>query len=204
MAIALDEARAPLPPVANVRDFGQKVRGMVIDKWVRDRQKKDGTPIKNARGKIAQEEVLTLLALEGTTGTVTMGSGLDSEEKVPAAGEVIRLIFKSRTYGQLIDARKKVGGNTQVGDVIEQTALTATIWAGEGEIAAQDVTDPAKIAKARQQNFSVGWNTDIEYRRPNADEAGLVAKCEQLYHERQKRVDLDRERKADVEPDDAF
>ena len=104
--------------------------------------------------------------------------------------------------GKLIDARKEVGGSTMVGDVIETRSISATVWRGQGDIAAKDVTDQSTIDKARSRGLSVGWDIEVTYRRASAAEAGLVAKAEQLHMENRERITLDP--KPAVELDDAF
>lgn len=190
MAIELDSPQTSnRPPVIGARGLGQKVRAMVIDKEMRDRLDKDGKNILNSRGKPAKEEVLTVMILEGTTGTVSGGDLND--DWTPEVGSVARLIYKGLAFGKLIDARKEVGGATMVGDVIEETSNSATVWRGQGDIAAKEVTDQATIDKARAKGLSVGWDKDITYRRADKDEAGLVAKAEQLHMENRERINLD-------------
>ncbi len=190
MAIELDSPQTSnRPPVIGARGLGQKVRAMVIDKEMRDRLDRDGKNILNSRGKPAKEEVLTVMILEGTTGTVSGGDLND--DWTPEVGSVARLIYKGLAFGKLIDARKEVGGATMVGDVIEETSNSATVWRGQGDIAAKEVTDQATIDKARAKGLSVGWDKEITYRRADKDEAGLVAKAEQLHMENRERINLD-------------
>lgn len=190
MAIELDSPQTSnRPPVIGARGLGQKVRAMVIDKEMRDRLDRDGKNILNSRGKPAKEEVLTVMILDGTTGTVSGGDLND--DWTPEVGSVARLIYKGLAFGKLIDARKEVGGATMVGDVIEETSNSATVWRGQGDIAAKEVTDQATIDKARAKGLSVGWDKEITYRRADKDEAGLVAKAEQLHMENRERINLD-------------
>ena len=44
---------------------------------------------------------------------------------------------------------------------------------------------------ARAKGLSVGWDKEITYRRADKDEAGLVAKAEQLHMENRERINLD-------------
>lgn len=202
MAIQLDTPQTSTrPPVIGAREVGAVINGMIIDKEQRQRQDKDGKPILNSRGKPAQEEVLTILVLDGTTGTVS-GGELD-DDATPDAGTVARIIVKGLAYGALIDARKAVGPTT-VGDVITVTARSATIWRGAGDIAAKDVVDAATIAKARSKGLSVGFDLAIGYRRSTAAEAKLVTECERLWHERQQAnaivLDAKPDSSVDLEP----
>jgi len=203
MAIELDQpTTSTRPPVIGARGLGQTVVGMVVNKEMRSRTDKDGKPIMNSRGKPAQEEVLTVMLLDGTTGTVSGGDLAD--DWTPESGTVARLIFKGLGFGKLIDARNQVGG-TQVGDVVMVTASSATIWRGAGDIAAKDVTDDATIGKARAKGLSVGWDTDVTYRRAAANEAQLVAKAEQLHMDAKARIALDGPAATPaVDLDDAF
>lgn len=201
MAIELDSPQTSnRPPVIGARGLGQTVKAMVVDKEQRGRLDKDGKVILNSRGKPAQEEVLTVMVLEGTTGTVSGGDLND--DWTPDTGTVARQIFKGLAFGKLIDARKEVGGSTIVGDVIETTSPSATIWRGQGDIAAKDVTDQATIDKARAKGLSVGWDLEVTYRRATPAEAGLVAKAEQLHMENRERITLDTKPAVDI--DDAF
>jgi hypothetical protein len=201
MAIELDSPQTSnRPPVIGARGLGQTVKAMVVDKEQRGRLDKEGKVILNSRGKPAQEEVLTVMVLEGTTGTVSGGDLND--DWTPDTGTVARQIFKGLAFGKLIDARKEVGGSTIVGDVIETTSPSATIWRGQGDIAAKDVTDQATIDKARAKGLSVGWDLEVTYRRATPAEAGLVAKAEQLHMENRERITLDTKPAVDI--DDAF
>ena len=201
MAIELDTPQTSnRPPVIGARGLGQIVKAMIVDKEMRPRVDKDGKAIMNSRGKPAQEEVLTVMVLEGTTGTVSGGDLND--DWTPETGSVARQIFKGLAFGKLIDARKEIGGATMVGDVIETRSISATVWRGQGDIAAKDVTDQSTIDKARAKGLSVGWDIEVTYRRASAAEAGLVAKAEQLHMENRERITLDS--KPAVELDDAF
>lgn len=201
MAIELDSPQTSnRPPVIGARGLGQIVKAMIVDKEMRGRVDKDGKAIMNSRGKPAQEEVLTVMVLEGTTGTVSGGDLND--DWTPEVGSVARQIFKGLAFGKLIDARKEIGGATMVGDVIETRSISATVWRGQGDIAAKDVTDQSTIDKARAKGLSVGWDIEVDYRRASAAEAGLVAKAEQLHMENRERITLDPKPAVDV--DDAF
>ena len=201
MAIELDTPQTSnRPPVVGARGLGQIVKAMIVDKEMRPRVDKDGKAIMNSRGKPAQEEVLTVMVLEGTTGTVSGGDLND--DWTPEVGSVARQIFKSLAFGKLIDARKEIGGATMVGDVIETRSISATVWRGQGDIAAKDVTDQSTIDKARAKGLSVGWDIEVDYRRASAAEAGLVAKAEQLHMENRERITLDPKPAVDI--DDAF
>jgi hypothetical protein len=189
------------PPVVGARGLGQTVVAMVVDKEQRARLDRDGNPIINSRGKPAQEEVLTVMVMDGTTGTVSGGDLGD--DRVPDTGEVCRLIFKGLSFGKLIDARKPVGA-TQVGDVITVTAPSATVWRGAGDIAAKDVTDQPTIDKARAKGLSVGWDLDVAYRRATPAEAALVSKAEALHVEQRARITLDGPAAGQTDDDFAF
>lgn len=189
MPIELDTPQTGTrPPVVGARGLGQTVVAMIVDKEQRGRLDRDGNPIINSRGKPAQEEVLTVMVLDGTTGTVSGGDLGD--DRVPDVGEVCRLIFKGLSFGKLIDARKPVGA-TQVGDVITVTAPSATVWRGAGDIAAKDVTDQPTIDKARAKGLSVGWDLEVAYRRATPAEAASVSKAEALHVEQRARITLD-------------
>ena len=188
MAIQLDQPRNTVP-VIGPRDFGQRALGMVVNKEQRTRLNREGETILNSRGKPAQEEVLTVLVLDGNTGTISGGDLND--DYAPEVGTLGRMIVKGLTFGKLIDARKTAGGTTQVGDVIALSAPSATIWRGAGDIASANVTDPAVVAKARAKGLSVGWDIEVEYRRATPGEAALVARCEELHMELRAGIKLD-------------
>ena len=189
MAITLDTpSTSNRPPVVAARNLGAKVVGMVVDKEMRGRIDRDGNPILNARGKQSQEEVITILVLEGTTGTISGGDLAD--DRTPDTGELCRVIFRGMGYGSLIEARKLVGP-TQVGDVITITADTATIWRGAGDIAAKQVTDPDTIAKARAKGLSVSWDLSIGYRRASSKDAALLEKAEKAHMDLRANINLD-------------
>lgn len=189
MAIQLDKPTANTrPPVVSPRGLGQKVVGMIVDKEVRERRDRDGMPILNAAGKPSNEEVLTVLILDGTTGVVSGGDLGD--DWTPEPGSVARIIIRGLTYRKLIDARRVVGG-TQVGDVITVTCRTATIWRGKADIAQSNVDDDTIIRKARDKGLRIGWDLDITYGRAVAEELALVAKAEKLHTETRARIQLD-------------
>lgn len=202
MPIQLDSPTSSnRPPVVAARGLGQTVIGMVVDKEQRHRQDRDGAPILNSRGRPAQEEVITIIVLDGTTGTVSGGDLND--DWTPDAGQLARVIFRGLSYGKLIDARKSIGA-TNVGDVITVTSPTATVWRGAGDIAARDVTDQSTIDKARVKGLSVGWDLEVTYRRPTGAEASLVAQAEAAHVDNRSRITLDATPAPTVEPDDAF
>lgn len=200
MPIQLDQPTSNRPPVVSARGLGQTVVAMVVDKEVRARQDREGAPILNSRGKPAQEEVLTVMVLDGTTGTISGGDLGD--DRTPDVGEVCRIIVRGLAYGRLIDARRNVGA-TMVGDVVTITAPSATVWRGAGNIAQERVTDQATIDKARAKGLSVGWDLEITYRRPTAAEAALVSKAEALHVEQRARIQLDTPPQT-IDLDDAF
>lgn len=200
MPIQLDQPTSNRPPVVSARGLGQTVTAMVIDKEVRARQDREGAPILNSRGKPAQEEVLTVMVLDGTTGTISGGDLGD--DRTPDAGETCRIIVRGLAYGRLIDARRNVGV-TMVGDVVTITAPSATVWRGAGNIAMERVIDQGVIDRARAKGLSVGWDLEITYRRPAATEAALVAKAEALHVEQRARIQLDTPPQA-IDLDDAF
>jgi hypothetical protein len=188
MAIQLEEERPTLPPVVGPRGLRQTAKGMVVDKTQRTRTNREGQVVLNSRGKPAQEEVVTVLVLDGNTGTISGGDL--NPDYTPEVGSVARMIFKGMGFGKLIDARKTIEGKAQVGDVITVTATAATIWRGAGDIAVQNCTDEGQISRAREKGLSVGWETEVEYRRATPAEAALVAKAEQLYMEMRAAVTL--------------
>ncbi len=179
MTIHLDNPTSTRPPVLSTRGFGLRGVGMIVDKEQRARKDQKGDPILSKLGRPTYEEVLTVTVLEGTTGTITDGH----DERVPKPGELVRLIFKGPAYAELIDARKRVGGNTQVGDVVTVTTTSATTWRGAGDMADRNVTDPDVVRRARDKSWSVSWNVTADYRRPRADELGLVEEAEAHHHE---------------------
>ncbi len=189
MPIELDKPTgSSRPPVVGARGLGQTVVAMVVDKEMRPRLDRDNKPILNSRGKPAQEEVLTVMVMAGTTGTVSGGDL--GEDRVPEPGELCRLIFRGLSFGKLIDARK-LAGNTVVGDVITVSSPSATIWRGAGDIAAREVDDQATIDRARAKGLSVGWDLEVGYRRATGAEAALVAKAEAAHVEHRARIALD-------------
>lgn len=200
MPIQLDQPTSNRPPVVSARGLGQTVTAMVVDKEVRARQDREGAPILNSRGKPAQEEVLTVMVLDGTTGTISGGDLGD--DRTPETGDVCRIIVRGLAYGRLIDARRNVGA-TMVGDVVTIASPSATIWRGAGNIAQERVTEQATIDKARAKGLSVGWDLEIGYRRPTAAETALVAKAEALHVEQRSRIELDKPAQT-IDLDDAF
>lgn len=189
MAISLDtQSTSTRPPVVAARALGAKVVGMVVDKEMRGRIDRDGNPILNARGKQSQEEVLTILVMDGTTGTISGGDLGD--DRTPDTGELCRVIFRGMGYGSLIEARKLVGP-TQVGDILTITAETATIWRGAGDIAAKAVVDGDTIAKARAKGLSISWDLTIGYRRAGAKDATLLEKAEKAHMDLRANINLE-------------
>ena len=198
MAISLDtQSTSTRPPVVAARALGAKVVGMVVDKEMRGRIDRDGNPILNARGKQSQEEVLTILIMDGTTGTISGGDLAD--DRTPDKGEVCRVIFRGMGYGSLIEARKLVGP-TQVGDVLTITADTATIWRGAGDIAAKQITDSDTIAKARAKGLSISWDLSIGYRRAGSKDTDLLAEAEAKHMELRSAIALEPAAGVDDDP----
>lgn len=199
MPIELDQPGVGLrPPVVGARGLGQTVVGMVANKEMRARHDRDGNPMLNQRGRPAQEEVLTIIVMEGTTGTVSGGDHAD--DWTPQAGEICRMIFRGLGFGSLIEARRPVGP-TRVGDIITVSAPTATIWRGAGDVSARDVDDQAAIDRARAKGLSVGWDLHIGYRRHQPHELLLAAEAEEIWRQTRQAIDLDQPA---VVLDDAF
>ena len=195
MAIVLDEARPDRAPVLQPRDFGAVTVLMIAQKEIRQRnQRVNNELIRMTRpdGRPMMEEVLTGIVLDGTTALAPDDDPLSDGKPVPV-GSVARWIAKSRAYGALIDARKNVGGTTQVGDVITIRTTGATVWRGQGDLVQAGVTDPDALVRARAKGLTIGWDLEVTYRRALPTEAALVAQAEALYHElaQSKAISLD-------------
>lgn len=177
MAIALDTERQSFPNVRH-RAIGQEFVGMVVDRQVRDRKKYGTDEVEiGANGKPRKEEVVTLLVMEGTTAPV--GKGEDDRDAV--VGETVKFIVKGRTYGAVIDARKKLDGVPMVGDVVRTRYREASIM-HEGKVVETLNTNEEVTAK-RLKGKVVVPELDVKVRRAKPDEAALVAKAEQTYHQ---------------------
>lgn len=188
MAITLGQPKAPGLPVVQPRHLGARLAGMVVNTQVRQRQD-NGEPIYKPNGKPSYEEVVTLLILDGTTATISGGDFED--DRAPEPGEICRRIYRGRPYGQLIEARNNIRGQLQVGDVIEETSPTATIWKGPGQVARAGVDNLDDINKARAKGLTVGWDLDITYRRATPQEADLVTRAEAVHMEHRQTTPLD-------------
>ncbi|MGE2714215.1 hypothetical protein ACQI4L_09170 [Mycolicibacterium litorale] len=165
--ITLEEPRAAGYPVVKRTALGQTFNGAVLKAEARDRLKRgdDGSmqPIVKSNGKHAQELVVTCLTLPGTTAPV----GLGDDEKVPAAGDIVRLILKGKAFGDWIEAKRSLpNGTVAVGDVVTQTTSVAQVYDAQGNASGGEITDQAAVDQARGRGRSVGIYGPLSLRAP--------------------------------------
>ena len=181
MPIVIEESSVTRTPVVRRRQIGEEMRGLLIRKEQRDRLKKDDrtkemVPVIKSNGKPAQELVLHLLILPGST----MPVGLGDEEGMPDAGTVARLILKGGAFGQFIDADNTLKPR-QVGDVVGVTSTWAQVYNADGDSVGGQITYNDEITAARIKGRNVGIYGDLTIARATPDLAQWVEKCEAAY-----------------------
>lgn len=194
MPITLDEPQgAELPPVVRSGEIGQQIIGALVDvpTW-RPRIKRDASgadvPILKGNGKPANELVVTLVTMPGTTKPVGRGD----DEWTPTAGDVVRIIIRGKTASDYIDAKKDLGGTHNVGDVFTHIATNAVAYKGEGgDILEDNITEQARVVEHKMKGRSVGIYGPLTVRRATPADAQWVTAAETAHHAAKEAISLD-------------
>jgi hypothetical protein len=158
MPIEDDTVRPSSSPVLTRTAIGQHFIGVTCAfAKPRDRKKTDPVthelvPIVKPNGKIAQELVVTLLTMPGTT----MPTGKIGEHRTPIEGEVVRAILKGKSYGDWIDAETAFGKKIGVGYIVEWTVDRAQTYDENGNPVGPELTTQAEcdaVPRARTLGF---------------------------------------------------
>lgn len=179
MPITLDEPGAARHPVLKARTIGDRFTGCVVKFENRDRQDKDGNPVRKSDGKISQELVVTL-----RTTASTMGVGKVEDLTIPQQGDIVRLILKGAAFGEWIEAKNALGRGVQVGDVLDYTLTHAVSYDHNGKKIGE-TTDQAVVDNKRMAGGTVGVYGTLNLRAATSAEQPLVDAAEAAYYELQ-------------------
>lgn len=181
MPIIIEEESKARTPVLRRRQIGETFRGCLIRSEQRGRLRKDDrtgemVPMLKSNGKQAQELVVHLVTLPGTT----MNAGLGEDESVPGVGTVVREILKGLSFGAWIDADNALKPR-HVGDVLTLTSAVAQIYAGDGSKAGGEITANEEIIAARMKGRNVGIYGPLTLTRATPEDAAYVDMAERAY-----------------------
>ena len=159
-------------PVIKRTAIGEHFIGAYVKHEPRQRIK-DGVPQLNAKGNPAQEMVVHVVVMPGTTSPVADGD----DDVIPEAGSIARLILTGRGFSQWIDGQKALKGVQRAGDVIEFTTDTAQAYADKTPKGGT-ITDQAQVVAARLKGNSVGVYGDLVVRACTTSELPWVKKAD--------------------------
>lgn len=183
MPIIIEEESKARTQVLRRRQIGETFRGCLIRSERRGRLRKDDrtgemVPMLKSNGKQAQELVVHLVTLPGTT----MNAGLGEDESVPMPGTIVREILKGLSFGAWIDADNALKPR-HVGDVLTLTSTVAQIYAGDGSKAGGEITANEEIIAARMKGRNVGIYGPLTLTRATPEDAAYVDMAERAYWE---------------------
>lgn len=183
MPIIIEEESKARTQVLRRRQIGETFRGCLIRSEQRGRLRKDDrtgemVPMLKSNGKQAQELVVHLVTLPGTT----MNAGLGEDESVPTPGTIVREILKGLSFGKWIDADNALKPR-HVGDVLTLTSAVAQIYAADGSNAGGDITANEEIIAARMKGRNVGIYGPLTLTRATPEDAAYVDMAERAYWE---------------------
>lgn len=174
-----DEGGGSGSPIIKKQRIGEKFIGVICAApETRPRFKPNGDPVLKADGKQSNELVVTLLNMPDTTATASIGGS----GGVPAPGDVVRLILAGGAFGQWIDAKKDLGFNPRIGDVVEQTITHAQAWEASGTRIGPEIRDQA-AADQVPRGQSLGYYGDLVIRVATPAEAEWDAKACAFYND---------------------
>jgi len=167
--ISLEDAHASGLPVVKRTAIGQTFKGALVKVESRDRTKMGVGGVREILykpdGKARQELVVTCLTLPGTTAP----AGLGDYEEVPEPGALVRLILKGKAFGDWIDAKKTLPGETpSVGDVVTTITKVAQVYDANGNPSGGEISDQSAVVDARQRGRSVGIYGPLTLAVPDA------------------------------------
>lgn len=179
MPIQIEEPRVPGHPVVKRQAIGETFVGALVAQEQRPVQKvKDGvaTPVLKPDGKPRQEQVLTLVAMPGTTAQ----AGIGDTTNIPNPGDLVRIILRGGGFADWLDAKKALGRPLNVGDIVEQNVTFAQVYDANGNAEGAKLTTQAQAAAVPRAK-SLGFYGPITLRGPQAADMEWVAKAEAAY-----------------------
>ena len=186
MAINLDTQRTPGLPVVKRTTIGEVLNSMIVRRQQRD-VLKDGDKVINPRtGRPKQELVMTVMVLEGTTAP----AGIKDSVGVPAPGDLVRVIFRGKSFADFIQEANNLG-QLQVGDVLTQVTDSAQAYDANGNSTGKPLTTQEEVDVALRRRQTVGVYGQLSLRRATAAEAAWVAKAEAAYHATSEAIPVD-------------
>ena len=169
MAIELNDGSSYVAyPVIKHQEIGQHCSLAVIKFQQRDCLRRDQTSnqlVKIPNGKYdaqnnpkyKQELVIHAIYVDGT-----MSAGIGDQSSVPAAGERVRLILKSRSFGDWIEAKKNHrGGKFNVGDVLNVATTHAQQYDQNGSPKGEKIETQEQANKV-PRNVTIGFYGSLE------------------------------------------
>lgn len=183
MPITLEEPRWASTPVLNNRAIGEEYVGGVIKFESRQQQDADRNLKFKDNGKPLTELIVWLYTVRST-----MEAGIGGTDQVPEPGAIVRAILKGKTFSQWIDEKDKLYRGIQVGDKVRLTTDVGIPYRGKTPAGAELRTNE-QIAEFKQtrdwidRKVTLGMYGPVQIRAAGADDAALVADCEQAYHQ---------------------
>ena len=160
-------------PVIKRTAIGEHFIGAYVKHEPRQRIK-DGVPQLNAKGNPAQEMVVHVVVMPGTTSPVADGD----DDVIPEAGSIARLILTGRGFSQWIDGQNALKGVQRAGDVLEFTTDTAQAYNSDKSPKGGTITDQAQVVALRMKGTSVGVYGDLVVRAATTSELPWVHKAD--------------------------
>ena len=172
-------------PVLKHTAIGEKFVGvMCAFKKQRDRTK-DNAPMLKPNGKVAQELVLTMMTMPGTT----MQVGKVGEHRTPETGEVVRAILKGKSFGHFIDANNALGGKVGVGYIVEIGTDVAQAYDEKGAAIGPELRTQAEC-DAVPRGRTLGYYGPLTIHVPTtADEVAWDTKASAYFNDANRPVE---------------
>lgn len=186
MAISLNDGNAKTSyPVIRQQKIGEVANLAIVRFAQRDRLRKNLNsgalePIPNGidrqgRPKFKQEMVIHAVAMPGTT----MEARIGDEGGVPAPGDRVRVILKTKGFGEWIEARRTHRrGQLDVGDVLVMETRWAQQYDQAGTPKGTKIEDQAAAA-AVPRNVTIGFYGPLTL-KPGTD-AQWIDAAEEAY-----------------------
>lgn len=151
MAISLNDNNRISYPIIKHQRIGESCQLAVIRWEQRDRLKMDQATNqmvkipngfdRNNRPKFKQELVIHALAITGN-----MVAALGDKSGVPAPGDRVRVILKSKGFGEWIEAKKTHrGGQFNVGDVLAMSTTHGQCWNADSSPKGPELRTQAEV-----------------------------------------------------------
>jgi hypothetical protein len=174
-------------PVLKRTNIGEKFIGGLIKTENRDLMKKNPVTgvlesVINKRGKVSQQRVVWALVKDST-----MPAGTGDNERVPASGEIVRLLFDRGGYHQWITAQDAYGGPLKVGLLIAMnTTHIVRFPPGDGpQEPCGEIRTPEELAAylidPTKRNENIGRRGDLAMKE--CDDLAFIEQCKAAYHQ---------------------